>query len=41
MKESLKYPTEQMSLTIMDTLEEQDNDVIIEVCIMSNCHCSK
>ena len=33
MNESLKYSTDQMSLTIMDTLEGQDNDVIIEVCI--------
>ena len=26
-----------MSLTIMDTLEGQDNDVIIEVCIKQLC----
>ena len=37
MKESLKYPTEQMSLTIIDTFEEQGNNAIIEVCKKQLC----
>ena len=36
-KASLKYPKEQMSLTIMDTFKGQDNDVILDLCEEHMC----
>ena len=36
-KASLKYPKEQMSLIIMDTFKEQDNDMILDLCKKHMC----
>ena len=36
-KASLKYPKEQMSFIIMDTLKGQDNDVILHLCEKHMC----
>ena len=36
-KASLKYPKEQMSFIIMDTLKGQDNDVILDLCEKHMC----